>query len=316
MMLAGGRIRHCGLLLAAAVGEGSTVFAVPPSSRPSSRAFATTRCSEAASASKTRRRFFCAASSSASGNRGKDLEDAQDEDESLLLAYLRSFPQDEIPSHVHGGILNAVRSAFGRSYVHLSDLQLLGRDGLRDLAIAVEREEQERAQEVRRHNRRRPFVKLCVDIPHHSTSFDGIKWRLGESLLDVSKNYPEELGEYMEGTCGGQMSCCTCHLYLPPSFAGRLETIGLGVSEAEQDMLDLAYDPLPDRSRLGCQVILTESVLKEVLAEEKAAAGSSSSPRSEEGQEGGGGGDGDGDGDSHWSPLIITIPSGVNNVWK
>jgi 2Fe-2S ferredoxin len=175
---------------------------------------------------------------------------------------------------------------------------------LLELAGAVGREEEEERAAAAAavgggggRRRQRPFVRLRFDIPHHSTCFDGIKWRLGESLLDVARNHPEELGEYMEGTCGGQMSCCTCHLYLPGAFAARLEASGLGVSEAEQDMLDLAYDPLPDRSRLGCQVVLTESVLKELLEEAPGPSGGI-------------------DEGSHGEALTITVPPGVNNVWK
>ena len=48
---------------------------------------------------------------------------------------------------------------------------------------------------------------------------------------------------------------------------------------AENDMLDLAYEP-QDNSRLGCQVVLR----KELLEMEE--------------------------------PIVITIPEAVNNVWK
>jgi hypothetical protein len=48
------------------------------------------------------------------------------------------------------------------------------------------------------------------------------------------------LGEYMEGTCGGSMSCCTCHVYLKRIYKwrflprwwifGRNGSAGLGFS--------------------------------------------------------------------------------------
>jgi ferredoxin len=214
------------------------------------------------------------------------------------LAYLRSLPDGVVPARLHGGILRAVRSAYGRQAVAEADLRALGEDGIAELARAVAREEEEEegdegAGQQQRHaaahrgGRRRPVIELSVAIPHHATTYERIKWRLGESLLNVSKNYPDELGEYMEGTCGGQMSCCTCHIYLPTTLATRLESLGLGVSEAEQDMLDLAYDPDPERSRLGCQVVLTESLVRAL----------------DENSQG-------------IKPLTITLPSGVNNVWK
>ena len=51
------------------------------------------------------------------------------------------------------------------------------------------------------------------------------------------------------GACGGETACSTCHLYIDDAFFKKLPA----VSEAEEDMLDLAAG-LKDNSRLGCQV--------------------------------------------------------------
>ena len=51
------------------------------------------------------------------------------------------------------------------------------------------------------------------------------------------------------GACGGETACSTCHLYIDEAFFKKLPA----VSEAEEDMLDLAAG-LKDNSRLGCQV--------------------------------------------------------------
>ena len=61
----------------------------------------------------------------------------------------------------------------------------------------------------------------------------------------------------MEGTCGGQMSCCTCHVYLNDATIARLPK----AARAENDMLDLAFEP-NHSSRLGCQVELRRGLLE------------------------------------------------------
>jgi ferredoxin, 2Fe-2S len=56
--------------------------------------------------------------------------------------------------------------------------------------------------------------------------------------------------------CGGACSCSTCHVYVAPEWVDRLPAI----SALEQDMLDFAHDPDPARSRLSCQIKLTDTL--------------------------------------------------------
>lgn len=76
-----------------------------------------------------------------------------------------------------------------------------------------------------------------------------------QSLTDVAKFGDGEgasvLGEMIECACSGIMACSTCHVVVDPGF---YEAVG-EPSEAEQDMIDLAYNA-QETSRLGCQVIL------------------------------------------------------------
>lgn len=173
--------------------------------------------------------------------------------------YLRA---QGIDATLQQGILRALKSAYGRDPT-ISDLKSFGSNGLRDLALSVQRQ-----SATKKHTR--PSRSIHFEVPHHHTSFD-LKWKLGESILDLAKSPRGELlGEYIEGTCCGQLSCCTCHVYLEQPAMPATE-------EAELDMLDLAYDPQPN-SRLGCQIVLTEKLME--------------------------------------VPFVVTIPSGVNNVWK
>lgn len=173
------------------------------------------------------------------------------------------------------GIVKALRSAYGK-HVTISHLQNFGNDGIRELAKSVQREEMKNKH--KNNQQQLPKIQLHFNIPHHKTQFV-VDWKLGESILDVAQKNSDLLGEYMEGTCNGTMSCCTCHIYLDGPTAEKVPS----PQEGELDMLDLAYDPIFENniSRLGCQVILTP----ELIALSK----------------------------NH--TITITIPGGVNNVW-
>jgi 2Fe-2S ferredoxin len=84
---------------------------------------------------------------------------------------------------------------------------------------------------------------------------DGTERRIavepGTTLLDASREAAVDL----EGACGGNMACATCHLYVDDDWLDELPA----PSAEEEDMLDLAPDWRPT-SRLGCQVTLSEQL--------------------------------------------------------
>ncbi|KAL3669616.1 hypothetical protein V7S43_005001 [Phytophthora oleae] len=73
----------------------------------------------------------------------------------------------------------------------------------------------------------------------------------GQTLLDVAHENDVEL----EGACGGELACSTCHLVFEKRIFDDLPEI----SEEEEDMLDLAWG-LTDTSRLGCQIAVTKEM--------------------------------------------------------
>ncbi len=79
----------------------------------------------------------------------------------------------------------------------------------------------------------------------------GLTVQAGLSLLEIAQQH----GFEVEGTCEGSMACATCHMIVDPAWAPRLPEM----SEAEQDMLDLA-DGVCATSRLGCQVVVTAAL--------------------------------------------------------
>lgn len=65
--------------------------------------------------------------------------------------------------------------------------------------------------------------------------------------------------------CGGCCSCATCHVYVDPAFADKVNAL----SEDENDLLD-STDHRTDMSRLSCQLELSDALdgLKVTIAPE------------------------------------------------
>ncbi|MEM7615302.1 MAG: 2Fe-2S iron-sulfur cluster-binding protein [Pseudomonadota bacterium] len=60
----------------------------------------------------------------------------------------------------------------------------------------------------------------------------------------------------IEADCGGACACSTCHVYVDPAWVDKLSK-----KEAmEEDMLDFAWQPDPARSRLTCQLKVTDAL--------------------------------------------------------
>jgi 2Fe-2S ferredoxin len=60
----------------------------------------------------------------------------------------------------------------------------------------------------------------------------------------------------IEADCGGACACSTCHVYVDAAWIDRLPP-----REAmEEDMLDFAWNPDPQLSRLTCQIKVTDEL--------------------------------------------------------
>ncbi len=95
-----------------------------------------------------------------------------------------------------------------------------------------------------------------VDI--HVRERDGservVTSRPGGSLMEALR----DAGTGVEGICGGNCSCGTCHVYVAEDWAGKLAPPAMD----ETDMLDAVGDVVERRptSRLACQVPLTDAI--------------------------------------------------------
>lgn len=82
-------------------------------------------------------------------------------------------------------------------------------------------------------------------------SEETIEAAAGLSVMEIGRDN----GIGIEGTCGGSLSCATCHVVIDEAW---VEATGKP-SLDEEDMLDLAFG-LEETSRLGCQITLTDDL--------------------------------------------------------
>ena len=184
----------------------------------------------------------------------------------------------------HASIIQSLQKLYGMKDTNqlALELQKLSREDLQALVIAAATTTTTTTKTAssRKNNKpkRRETRTLHVSVPHHKNnqSFE-LTWKAGESLLDLAKREPDTLGQYLEGSCGGTMGCCTCHVYIDDAAA--LQDALPEMEEMEWDLLEMAYEPNEESSRLGCQMRLTPKLLQ--------------LPR-----------------------ISITIPAGVNNLWN
>lgn len=180
----------------------------------------------------------------------------------------------------HQDVLQSVKKSLGET-TELTVANLLEsftQADLVELSNSIQQQQNKRQRKAGRRQRPHRKVVFCTSTPDNSTSAT-LNWKYGESLLDLAKSVSAQQVleglDHMEGPCGGQMACSTCHVYLDPKTH---EALPPPVDE-ELDMLDLAFEPKPT-SRLGCQVKLDAGLIESLEVAHE---------------------------------MIVTLPSGANN---
>lgn len=76
----------------------------------------------------------------------------------------------------------------------------------------------------------------------------------GSQLMDALR----DAGTGIDGTCGGMMSCGTCHVYVDAAWVDKLPP----VSDDERMMLDAIAELVEVRptSRLSCQIPVSDAI--------------------------------------------------------
>lgn len=91
---------------------------------------------------------------------------------------------------------------------------------------------------------------VTVTIPQGGSS--QVELQSGTSLMEGLK----DAGIDIAAICGGVCSCATCHVYVDPARMADLPPAG----PEERDLLGELDDYRPDRSRLSCQVGVTDAL--------------------------------------------------------
>lgn len=78
-----------------------------------------------------------------------------------------------------------------------------------------------------------------------------VEARTGWTLLDIAHDNDIDI----EGVCGGEMACSTCHVYVAEKFLKKIP----GIGEEEEAILEFAVERKKN-SRLGCQIKLEKSL--------------------------------------------------------
>ncbi len=148
--------------------------------------------------------------------------------------------------------------------------QLQSFSGLDSLADAVARDFHDSTEEK---------IPVVFVLPH-STAKVKLSFYQHATLLETSQQ-DRIVAEFLEGSCGGNASCSSCHVYIDDNSTAQLTQ----PSKAEKDMLDCAFE-VQDNSRLACQVRWIGSDDDHSQSSKKR------------------------------QKLIVHIPTGVNDMWK
>eukprot|EP00532_Pseudo-nitzschia_australis_P001521 CAMPEP_0168191868 /NCGR_PEP_ID=MMETSP0139_2-20121125/17745_1 /TAXON_ID=44445 /ORGANISM="Pseudo-nitzschia australis, Strain 10249 10 AB" /LENGTH=165 /DNA_ID=CAMNT_0008115071 /DNA_START=114 /DNA_END=611 /DNA_ORIENTATION=+ len=104
---------------------------------------------------------------------------------------------------------------------------------------------------------KRPYASTTLAFKTVSITYvepDGtsktVDAEVGDDLMTVAHDNDIEL----EGACGGELACSTCHLIFDLDIYDTLPE----KEDEEDDMLDLAFE-VTETSRLGCQIPVQEN---------------------------------------------------------
>ncbi|MFZ4650750.1 MAG: 2Fe-2S iron-sulfur cluster-binding protein [Rubrivivax sp.] len=92
-------------------------------------------------------------------------------------------------------------------------------------------------------------MSLTVHLIHPDGTRQDLAAHPGQTLMRVATDAGIAA---VVADCGGLLTCATCHVYVAPEWAGRLEP----VTPDESAMLEMTASPRLPNSRLSCQIVL------------------------------------------------------------
>lgn len=91
-----------------------------------------------------------------------------------------------------------------------------------------------------------------IYVEHNGTKHE-VEVPVGTSVMEGARNNSIN---GIEAVCGGACSCSTCHAYIDPEWIEKLPA----KEDLEEAMLEFAWEPDQERSRLTCQIEVTEEL--------------------------------------------------------
>ena len=95
-------------------------------------------------------------------------------------------------------------------------------------------------------------MALIVYIEHNGTRHE-VQVKPGKTVMEGARDNGVP---GIDADCGGACACSTCHVYLDEAWVDRVPK----KDAMEEDMLDFAYQTDQRRSRLTCQIKVTEAI--------------------------------------------------------
>ncbi len=93
---------------------------------------------------------------------------------------------------------------------------------------------------------------MKIVFKEHSGAVHEVEGNEGETLMDAAMN---NMVPGIDGDCGGDCACGTCHVFIAPEFLDKLDAI-----DGEEELLIGMTPDKEDNSRLSCQVKLTDDL--------------------------------------------------------
>ncbi|WP_319531300.1 2Fe-2S iron-sulfur cluster-binding protein [uncultured Cohaesibacter sp.] len=94
---------------------------------------------------------------------------------------------------------------------------------------------------------------ISVTFVNEAGDKQTLEGRPGDSVMQLAVMHGIE---GIEGECGGSMSCATCHCHVDDGWKEKTGS----PCETELDMLEFAEGEMTERSRLSCQLRLSEEL--------------------------------------------------------
>lgn len=79
-----------------------------------------------------------------------------------------------------------------------------------------------------------------------------IEMEAGDNLMESLR----DLDDGVEALCGGMCSCATCHVFIAPEWAAKMES----AQDDELELLEETEHYRPEESRLSCQIEFTDDL--------------------------------------------------------